>query len=83
VVGDADEKVVAELASIDAVTAVHRDGELITIATRDAPASIGPVAIRLDRSGLEVRSLTLQSPTLDDVLRHLTDHPTDPVPARS
>jgi ABC-2 type transport system ATP-binding protein len=83
VVDDADDAIVGQLVSLDAVTAVHRDGDLITIATHDAPASIGPVAIRLERSGLEVRSLTLQSPTLDDVLRHLTERAPDPVPARS
>ncbi len=78
-VGGADETIVGELGTLDAVTAVHRDGDLITISTRDAPASIGPVAIRLDRSGLEVRSLTLQSPTLDDVLRHLSNRAPDPI----
>jgi ABC-2 type transport system ATP-binding protein len=82
-VGDADESIVDQLASLDGVTAVHRDGDLITLATRNAPASIGPVAIRLERSGLEVRSLTLQSPTLDDVLRHLTDREPDAVGVRS
>ena len=82
-VSDADESIVDQLESLDAVTAVHRDGDLITVATRDVPASIGPVAIRLERSGHQVRSLTLQSPTLDDVLRHLTDRAPDTVPARS
>ncbi len=83
VVGGADTRIVEELGSIDSVTAVHRDGDLITIATRNAPATIGPVAIQLDHSGLEVQSLTLDSPTLDDVLRHLTDRAGDLEPAGS
>jgi ABC-2 type transport system ATP-binding protein len=82
VVDGADEAILDELGSLDGVTAVRRDGDLLTVATRDAPRSIGPVATRLDRSGLVVRSLTLHSPTLDDVLRHLTDDSPDLVAAQ-
>ena len=35
-------------------------------------ATIGPVAVALDNSGIAVRDLTLRTPTLDDVFLELT-----------
>jgi ABC-2 type transport system ATP-binding protein len=50
---------------------VVEDGR-ITIVTDDGPAALSPVAIALSRTTLDVKSLTLRTPTLDDVFRSLT-----------
>ena len=38
----------------------------------DGPALLGPVAVALGDGHLEVRSITLRHPTLDDVFLELT-----------
>jgi ABC-2 type transport system ATP-binding protein len=50
---------------------VVEDGR-ITIVTEDGPAALSPVAIALSHTSLDVKSLTLRTPTLDDVFRSLT-----------
>ena len=50
--------------------AVH-DHEL-TIRTRNGSEALSPVALALDASGARVKSLTLRTPTLDDVFLDLT-----------
>jgi ABC-2 type transport system ATP-binding protein len=47
------------------------DGRLV-LSTTDGPAALSPVAVALGAAGLEVKSLTLRTPTLDDVFRELT-----------
>jgi ABC-2 type transport system ATP-binding protein len=42
------------------------DGEL-TLSVGEGAAAVTPVAVALDRGGVEVRHLTLRTPTLDDV----------------
>jgi len=69
--GDGDGALVA-LRSLGMVSAASRHGDRIVIATPDGPAAISPVALQLGHFGLEVRSITLRSPTLDDVFRELT-----------
>jgi ABC-2 type transport system ATP-binding protein len=44
----------------------------ITISTSNGPATLSPIALSLGRGGLEVKSLTLRTPTLDDVFAELT-----------
>ena len=60
---------VRALDGVEGVT-VH-DNEL-TIHTRNGAAGLSPVALALDASGAQVRSLTLRTPTLDDVFLQLT-----------
>ncbi len=48
-----------------------KDG-VITIGTSDGPAALSSVALALSRTPLEVKSLLLRSPTLDDVFMELT-----------
>jgi ABC-2 type transport system ATP-binding protein len=47
------------------------DAKLI-FSTSDGPGSLSPVAVELGKAHLEVKSLTLRTPTLDDVFRELT-----------
>jgi len=44
----------------------------ITVTTIDGPAALGTVAVALGRSGLHIRSLTMRTPTLDDVFMEMT-----------
>ena len=58
-----------ELAVVDAVSS--EDGR-ITVGTSDGPAALSPVALALGATSLHVTTLTLRTPTLDDVFRELT-----------
>jgi ABC-2 type transport system ATP-binding protein len=60
------------LGSIDGLDSVSRTDSKITVNTRDGPAALGTVAVALGRTGLEIRSLTMRTPTLDDVFMEMT-----------
>src|SRR5580658_2802127 len=66
------------LRRLDMVVDVVADGRTITVGTSDSATALPTVAVALGRSGLDVRSLTVHSPTLDDVFRELTGVPIDP-----
>ncbi len=57
------------LGVVDAATMEH--GRVV-VSTGDGPAALAPVATELGRTRLGVRSVTMRSPTLDDVFRELT-----------
>ena len=61
--------------ALEGVPGVHhvhiRDGEA-TLRAPDGAATITPVAVALNQSRLTVHSLTLRTPTLDDVFLELT-----------
>ena len=67
-----DGAVVARLESLDGVDSVNRLDDELLIAAADGPASVLAVAEVLAASSLRVDSLTLRSPTLDDVYAELT-----------
>jgi ABC-2 type transport system ATP-binding protein len=66
------EDLVGALRSVPGVVdvVVERDG--ITVRAADGSALITPVAVALHRAGAHVESLTLRTPTLDDVFLQLT-----------
>ena len=45
------------------------------MSTPDAAAALAPVAMELGRSGSQVKSLAIRTPTLDDVFREMTHSP--------
>jgi ABC-2 type transport system ATP-binding protein len=61
-----------ELSEIPSVGAVSVEDAKLIFSTSDGPGSISPVAVALGKARLEVKSLTLRTPTLDDVFRELT-----------
>ncbi len=69
--GDADEARRA-VEAVDKVTSVEVHGDEITVAAEDGSALVSPVAVALDGCAVEVRDLTLRTPTLDDVFLELT-----------
>ena len=67
-----DPSAVSTLAALELVDAVTSDRGLLTIRTPDGPGAIAPIAQALGRTDLTVRSLTIRTPTLDDVFMRLT-----------
>ena len=63
---------VAAVESVGGVEDADARGSVLTVATSDGAAMIGPVAVALNQSGVTVRDLTLRTPTLDDVFLELT-----------
>ena len=68
----------AKFGAIDALTSFEgldcawtAEGTL-TVNTSDGPAALGPVAMALGQEGLHIKSLTLRTPTLDDVFMEMT-----------
>jgi ABC-2 type transport system ATP-binding protein len=60
------------LRSIEGVQAAWSDAGTITVNSSDGPAALGAVAVALGQSGLRIRSLTMRTPTLDDVFMETT-----------
>jgi ABC-2 type transport system ATP-binding protein len=60
------------LPMVDAV--VTAEGQVI-VSTPDASTAMGPVTMELTRRGVQVRSVMLRTPTLDDVFRQVTGSP--------
>lgn len=61
------------LRQLDEVTSVAVEAGKLVVTTDDGPAALGPVATALARTGIGVRSITLRTPTLDDVFLELTE----------
>jgi ABC-2 type transport system ATP-binding protein len=67
-----DPGIVDRLQALDGVQTVGRVDDELVIAASDGPSSVLSVAGVLGASDLRVESLTLRSPTLDDVFAELT-----------
>lgn len=67
-----DLSAIGELAALGMVDDVEGGSGRITISTPHAPSAMAPIAQVLAASMLTVRSLTLKTPTLDDVFMALT-----------
>jgi ABC-2 type transport system ATP-binding protein len=67
-----DPKALDDLRSLRVVTGASKVKDRIIVTTPDAAAAISPVSLQLGGSLLRVHSITLRSPTLDDVYRELT-----------
>jgi ABC-2 type transport system ATP-binding protein len=62
----------AVLRGLDGVQAVDGSGNELVVTAGNGAATIGPVAVALAAGGVQVRDLTLRTPTLDDVFLELT-----------
>ncbi|WP_436794028.1 ATP-binding cassette domain-containing protein [Actinospongicola halichondriae] len=60
------------LADLDGVVGVEVHGDELTVSANDGAAVISPVAVALSGCAVDVRELTLRTPTLDDVFLELT-----------
>lgn len=66
------ELAITSLASIGAIDSVEAHAGEITVRTEDGSALLSPVAVALAEVGVSVKSLTLRTPTLDDVFLQMT-----------
>ena len=80
---DGDDAIaLAHLRVLKGVDTVSSEAGRIVVSTSDGPAQLSPVAIALGATSLRVKTLTLRTPTLDDVFMKLTgSHIQEPVPA--
>jgi ABC-2 type transport system ATP-binding protein len=67
-----DPAAVRNLEGLWGVDAVTSDPSRIMVSTLDGPADVSAVAIALHETAFDVKSLTLRTPTLDDVFMELT-----------
>jgi ABC-2 type transport system ATP-binding protein len=67
-----DPTVPATLGALSGVESVSCEPGRIVVSTKNGPAELSPVAIALGSTSLEVKTLTLRTPTLDDVFMELT-----------
>jgi ABC-2 type transport system ATP-binding protein len=67
-----DPAAMAKLGRLEGVDEVIADGGSIVVTTADGPSALSPVALLLGTTSLDVKSLTLRTPTLDDVFMELT-----------
>ena len=63
---------VDSLRSIEGLEPAWSADGTITVNSADGPAALGAVALALGRTGLRIRSLTMRTPTLDDVFMEMT-----------
>jgi len=72
--GDSN-RAIAALNPIDGVDAIEVHGKELSMSTSNGAALIADVAVALNGCGVPIRSLTLRTPTLDDVFLYVTgDH---------
>jgi ABC-2 type transport system ATP-binding protein len=62
---------------IDVVESVSVEEGTFTIGTSDGSSAVNAVVMAFSGTGLRVRSVTVRTPTLDDVFRQLTGSPID------
>ncbi len=70
--GDDIERAVTALRSVEGVDEVEIHGGELSVASTDGAGVIAGVAVALNSCGVPVRSLTLRTPTLDDVFLNVT-----------
>ncbi len=61
-----------ELRALNGVTSVEKRGDSLTVSAANGASVIADVAVALKGSGVTVQSLTLRTPTLDDVFLQVT-----------
>ena len=62
----------AALARVEGVDVVDGEGSELVLASGEGSAAVGPVALALAAASVELRDLTLRTPTLDDVFLEMT-----------
>ncbi|MFT7650788.1 MAG: ABC-2 type transport system ATP-binding protein [Candidatus Poriferisodalaceae bacterium] len=62
------------VADVPGATEVTKGRMAITISTEDGALLVGPIAVALSRANIDVTSLTVRTPSLDDVFLRATGH---------
>jgi len=71
-VGGSDPTALARLNQLGVVDSVTMEHGRVVVSTSDGPAALASVVAQLGRTRLEVHTLAVRTPTLDDVFRELT-----------
>lgn len=77
-VDDPTPGLIEAIRAINAVIDVTIEAIGVAVHSRDSTSTLVDVAEVLRKSGVEVRGLTLRSPTLDDVFHQVVAAPSDP-----
>ena len=67
-----DADAMARLGQLHGVRSVRREGDQITMRVVDGPAALSSVAVALSTGAVQVRSIAMRTPSLDDVFLELT-----------
>jgi len=67
-----DTTAIAKLSGLAGVDGVVAEPGRIVVSAAHGPSTLSPVALLLGTTSLEVKSLTMRTPTLDDVFMELT-----------
>jgi ABC-2 type transport system ATP-binding protein len=67
-----DASAVEKLRSLHGVDTVSAEAGRIIVSLKNGSAGLSPVAVALNKTSLQVNTLTLRTPTLDDVFMELT-----------
>ena len=68
----------ATLEALPGVTSVSQHGTELSVSTADGAGLVNDLVVALNNEGLRVASLTLRTPTLDDVFLAVTGHRIEP-----
>jgi ABC-2 type transport system ATP-binding protein len=77
-----DASLIAVLRALVGVTGVAVEGTTIMVKSEDPARSLAPLSQALARSEVQIRSLNLRAPTLDEVFRHIVGGDRTPVAVR-
>jgi ABC-2 type transport system ATP-binding protein len=82
-VDGSSERAAGAISAVPGVEDVAWDEGQLTAFARDGAGALSPIALALDAQDLHVLSLTLRTPTLDDVFRQMTGTPLEQEPVPS
>jgi ABC-2 type transport system ATP-binding protein len=82
-VDGSSERAAGAVSAVPGVEDVECDNGQLTAFARDGAGALSPIALALDAQDLHVLSLTLSTPTLDDVFRQMTGAPLEQEPVPS
>ncbi|MCB0991116.1 MAG: ATP-binding cassette domain-containing protein [Acidimicrobiales bacterium] len=77
-VGDRGELASSTASAVRGVESVRLDGETLTVTTADGSSLVGPLVVALNGAQVEVGTLSVRTPTLDDVFLAKTGHHLEP-----
>jgi len=77
-VGDFPGAAVERIASIESVTDVSMHGGELNVSSSDGAGSVNDLVVALNEFGVRAQSLTLRTPTLDDVFLNATGYRIEP-----
>ncbi len=75
---EAAERAIPQLEALATVTGVTSHGSELSVSSSDGASLVNDLVVALNQADLRVQSLTLRTPTLDDVFLSVTGHRIEP-----